>query len=272
MIIAQEIYAVLGLRDTKLAINSVGCEKCRPPYKKLLIAELQKVKDRLSKDSQARLIQNPLRVLDSKDENDRAITASVPVKKDHLCEECRTHFDDVQSALKSLGAAFHVDGRMVRGLDYYTKTAFEITYSSLGSQDALVGGGRYDLLVEELGGKPTPGVGFAAGMERLMIALEQNKTEVLPPQPKLYLAALDASSRAWAFRAACELRRKGIQVEMDYLERSLKSQMRDANRLAAEFVLVVGDEELKSGSGKLKNMKSGEERSVPLKDLAAAMG
>ncbi|MBI2619644.1 MAG: histidine--tRNA ligase [Ignavibacteriales bacterium] len=272
MILPLEVYRNLGINDTKLALNSVGCEKCRPRYKKLLIAELKKIQKSLSPDSQARLSQNPLRVLDSKDERDRKLTADVPLIKDHLCEECRPHFEEVQSALNALNISFHIDGRMVRGLDYYTKTAFEITHQSLGSQDALAGGGRYDLLIQELGGKATPAVGFAAGMERLMIVLEKNKREIASPSPKLYLAALDEPSRSWAFRTAVDLRKKGIAVETDYLDRSLKAQMRDANRLAAEYVVVIGSEELKSGSGKLKNMRSGTERPVSLSDLAGALG
>lgn len=264
MLIALRIYESLNVRTTALQVNSVGCEKCRPPYKQLLTRELLKIRDKLSAESQARVGQNPLRVLDSKDEADRKLTASMPLIKDHLCEECAGHFETVQKLLKSLGVAFTIEGRLVRGLDYYTKTAFEITSKDLGSQDALAGGGRYDLLVEELGGKPTPGTGFAAGLERLMMVLEKQGETVHPSKPKIYLVGLDEPSRSWAFVKASELRAKGIPAETDYLDRSVKAQMRDANRQNAEYVVVVGEQELKSGKAMLKHMKSGKEVSVAL--------
>ncbi len=192
MLIAQEVYRSLGIEETTLFINSVGCPKCRPAYKEKLIKELQKVSEKLSPESQARLHLNPLRVLDSKDERDLEATKHVPLIKDFLCSECADHFEAVQSALRVLKISYHVNGRLVRGLDYYTKTAFEITSSALGSQDALAGGGRYDLLVEELGGKSTPGVGFAAGMERLMMVLQKTGTvEIKKQAPTIFIIGLD---------------------------------------------------------------------------------
>jgi histidyl-tRNA synthetase len=202
-------------------------------------------------------------VLDSKHERDRQASADAPLMKDHLCASCRTHFEQLMGLLREADMSFVIDGRLVRGLDYYTKTAFEITSRSLGAQDALAGGGRYDLLVEQLGGKPTPAVGFAAGIERLMIALA--KQELLPPEPPgpaLYLVALGDAARRWAFRTCAKLRHKGTSVEMDLLGRSVKAQMRDANRAHARFVLVVGDQELAQGRFQLKDMASGSERSV----------
>ena len=171
MALPLEIYKQLGIDHYSLKINSVGCEKCRPAYKKLLQTELRKVFSQLSPDSQVRVGQNPLRVLDSKNEKDRELTNNMPLMYKHLCEECTLHFASVRSIFDALTISYEVDGRLVRGLDYYTKTAFEITSTALGSQDALAGGGRYDLLVEELGGKSTPGVGFAAGIERLLMVL-----------------------------------------------------------------------------------------------------
>ncbi len=265
MLIPRQVYSDLGIREMELVINSVGCPRCRPPYKEKLVAELQKVFTKLTPESQARVQTNPLRVLDSKDEGDRLATKNVPLIKDHLCAECAAHFEQVQSALTSLQVPFRVDGRLVRGLDYYTKTAFEITSTALGSQDALAGGGRYDLLVEELGGKSTPGVGFAAGMERLLMVLEKtNRVPVKMHAPTLFIIGLDGPSRSWAFREAGTLRSKGISVELDYLDRSLKAQMREANRQEASYVLVVGDAELKSGKARLKNMKTGQEQSTDL--------
>lgn len=272
MLIPLEVYRLLGIVETTLFINSVGCQTCRPIYKEKLIAELQKIADKLSPESQARLLPNPLRVLDSKDERDLKATSNVPLMKDFLCSECSIHFDGVQSTLKTLGIPYNVNGRLVRGLDYYTKTAFEITSSALGSQDALAGGGRYDLLVEELGGKPTPGVGFAAGMERLMMVLQKTGSlQARQQAPTIFIIGLDDQSRSWAFARAIRLRSLGIPVELDYLGRSLKAQMREANRQEAAHVLVIGDSELRSGKAKLKNMKTGNEQLVELDKIEDAL-
>jgi histidyl-tRNA synthetase len=268
MLLAIEIYRSLGIDKFTLKINSVGCEQCRPQYKEVLRSALKKTEAQLSPDSRARIDQNPLRVLDSKDENDRALTADAPLIKDYLCDDCKKHFQTLISVLDSLALPYEVDGRLVRGLDYYTKTAFEISSTMLGSQDALAGGGRYDLLVEELGGKHTPGIGFAAGIERLMMVLEKSgKNSFSVPPPDLFFVALDDNARAWSFNKAAELRRSGTAVEIDYLARSVKAQMREANRVAARFVLVVGESELASRTGKLKNMQTGEETAVSLDTL-----
>ncbi len=272
MLVPLEVYRRLGITETALFINSVGCQNCRPAYKEKLIAELQKISGKLSPESQTRLLLNPLRVLDSKDERDLNATNNVPLMKDFLCNECAVHFDGVQSMLKTLGVSYTVNGRLVRGLDYYTKTAFEITSTALGSQDALAGGGRYDLLVEELGGKPTPGVGFAAGMERLMMVLHKTGSLRAKRQiPSVFIIGIDEQSRSWAFTKATHLRTSGIPVELDYLGRSLKAQMREANRQEAEHVLVVGDSELRSGKAMLKNMKTGNERQIELDDIEDAL-
>ncbi len=271
MLLPLEIYKHLGIAECSLKVNSVGCEKCRPRYKELLSNELLKIKEKLSPESQARIEQNPLRVLDSKNEGDQKLAAHLPLMKDHLCEECRQHFSQVQKLLQKVEIKHTIDGRLVRGLDYYTKTAFEITSSHLGSQDALAGGGRYDLLVAELGGKPTPGVGFAAGIERLIMVLDKlGKSKYEHSGPILFIAALDERSREWAFAQCSELRARGISAELDYLERSLKAQLREANRLNARFVVVIGENELQSGSAKLKNMSTGEERAISLDRFSTA--
>lgn len=272
MLIALEVYRRLGIKQCALKINSVGCQNCRPPYKQKLTQALQQVQAQLSAESQARVQQNPLRVLDSKNEKDKELTKNAPLIKDFLCEECKSHFEAVQSLLRGNDIEFEVDGRLVRGLDYYTKTAFEITSAALGSQDALAGGGRYDLLVEELGGKPTPGVGFAAGIERLIMVLQKrDENNGAETGPTLFIATLDEMTRAWAFIQANQLRSKGIAVEVDYLTRSLKAQMREANRQQVKYVIVIGENELKSGEAKLKNMSDGTEATVRLNELAAAL-
>jgi histidyl-tRNA synthetase len=273
IVLALEIYRQLGLSRYDLAINSVGCEKCRPPYKQRLIDFLTPLRDRLSDESKSRFRNNPLRVLDSKDEKDRELTTTAPLIKDHLCDECREHFTTVRALLEKLTVAYTVNGRLVRGLDYYTKTAFEITSTALGAQDALAGGGRYDLLVEELGGKPTPGVGFAAGMERLLMVLEQTGSLRADDHgPIVFFVSLDDAARDWVFVQACTLRAKGISAEVDYLARSVKAQMREANRQRARFVIVIGDQELKSGKAKLKDMQRGEEREIGLHGIGDAFG
>ncbi len=268
MALPLEIYKQLGVDHFALKINSVGCEKCRPVYKQLLLTELRKIFAGLSNDSQLRVGQNPLRVLDSKDEKDRELTAGMPLMNEHLCEECAVHFASVRSLLDALNIPYEIDGRLVRGLDYYTKTAFEITSTALGSQDALAGGGRYDLLVEELGGKKTPGVGFAAGIERLLIVLNKlNKNKIVSSAPVIYFIGLDETARIWAFLKTSELRRQGVCAEVDYLDRSVKSQMREANRLHAKYVIVIGEQELKTKKAKLKNMATGKETAVSLEKI-----
>ncbi len=270
--LSSQVYTNLGVRSIAIRINSVGCEKCRPPYKKLLRQFLDGVREQLSEESRKRLDQNPLRILDSKDEGDRKLTRDAPLMKDHLCEECATHFSELQRILLSIGIEFEVDGRIVRGLDYYTKTAFEIISTDLGAQDALAGGGRYDLLVKELGGKATPGVGFAAGLERLLMVMEKQKTgELTPPAPLVFIAAADEDGKRWATRTAIELRRAGIAAELDLLGRSLKAQMREADRQQAGFVIVVGSDELRRNEGRLKEMRTGEERTLALDKLAAGL-
>ena len=270
--LATEIYRSFGILNPALRINSVGCHLCRPAYKKLLREFLEQVRDGLSPESQRRIEQNPLRILDSKDDNDNRLTASAPLIKDHLCTECREHFAELQESLALAQVPFLVDGRIVRGLDYYTRTAFEITSSDLGSQDALAGGGRYDLLAEELGGKPTPAVGFAAGIERLLMVLNQQKHDFPEePGPSVFIACADADGRRFAARAVMELRRSGISAETDYFSRSLKAQMREADRQQAVVATVIGATEIADNRCTLKVMKTGETRQTALDSLAGGL-
>ncbi len=270
--VAVELYRRIGIQNAVLKINSVGCEQCRPVYRSILKNYLEKVFDRFSSESQNRFDQNPMRILDSKNENDKKLTADAPLMKDHLCQECAGHFTLLQKHLDNLGIAYEIDGRIVRGLDYYTKTAFELLSSDLGSQDALAGGGRYDLLTEQLGGKRTPGVGFAAGIERLFMVMEKRN---LPfgetPSLSLFIVTLDDRARFWGMKTLDDLRKIGISCETDYLGRSVKAQMREADRQHATYVLVVGSNELETQRGKLKNMKEGSEEEIAIADLAAVI-
>ncbi|MBI3765143.1 MAG: histidine--tRNA ligase, partial [Ignavibacteriales bacterium] len=268
--LAAEIYRTFGMKNFSIRVNSVGCEICRPAYKQKLKNFLQKIFDKLSEESKRRFEQNPLRILDSKDENDRSLTASAPLMKDHLCAECEMHFEELKSVLTSLKIIFEVDGRIVRGLDYYTKTAYEIVSTDLGSQDALAGGGRYDVLVKELGGKNAPAVGFAAGIERLMMTME--KQHLFPDssaRPVFFIAAADDAGRRWAIQQAIEFRRHGISCDVDLLCRSLKAQMREAGRQAARYVIIAGEDELKQDQVKVKNMSSGEQTEARVSQLLA---
>jgi histidyl-tRNA synthetase len=268
---AAEIYRQFGITNFTLKINSVGDEECRPRYKELLRTELLKIADKLSVESQKRIDQNPMRVLDSKDENDIALTQDMPRITDHLNEECAAHFERVKELLTLMGLPFVVDARLVRGLDYYTKTAFELTSDELGSQSALAGGGRYDLLTKELGGKQTPAVGFAAGIERLMMILEKNNFTVPVMRPALFIAAADNDARAWTIKTTMDLRSRGISVETDFLNRSVKAQMREADRQAARHVVVVGAHELATGKAMLKNLDDHTNREVDISLLADAV-
>ena len=268
--LSVEVYRTLRIKNFQVKINSVGCENCRPAYKETLKNYFSVFLNKLSDESRRRFDQNPLRILDSKDENDNRLTKDAPLMKDHLCQNCRIHFEELQKILISLKIDFEIDGRIVRGLDYYTKTAFEIVSKDLGSQDALTGGGRYDMLLEELGGKPTPSVGFAAGIERLLTAMQ--KQEIIAGEiakPKLYIASADDKGREWAIIKAMEFRRHGINCEIDLLRRSLKSQMREADRQQAEFVIIIGDNEIQREQATLKNMKTSEQAEVMFRDLIA---
>ncbi|MDI6779614.1 MAG: histidine--tRNA ligase [Bacteroidota bacterium] len=266
--LSAAIYKKFGITEFEVRINSVGCQKCREEYKFILKSFLSAIANKLSTESQRKIDTNPMRVLDSKDENDKQLTIGAPLIKDYLCDECRIHFEKLQSLLQIAGVDYVVDGRIVRGLDYYTKTAYEIISNELGSQDALTGGGRYDLLVSELGGKPTPSVGFAAGMERLiMILKKRNKLNVTAPHPKLFIAAMDDKSRNRVFQEIFKLRNQGISCETDLLNRSLKAQMREADRQQADYVIVIGENEINSNRVSVKAMRTGIQQEISLDEL-----
>jgi len=270
--LAVEILQSLGLDGLTLKLNSVGCPRCRPRYKEALQEFLRPVLNQLCPDCQKRYHTNPLRILDCKRETCRALTAEVPAIEEYLCDECREHFQQVRSLLDEAGISYTVDKRLVRGLDYYTRTAFEIVTDQLGSQDAVCGGGRYDLLSVELGENEVPGVGFAAGMERLITLMD--KLNLFPPADSkldLYLIGLGEAARSWCFRQAQELRRRGLACELDYQNRSLKAQMRDANKQGATYVAIVGENELDRGAVVLKEMESGEQEEIPMTSFSQAL-
>lgn len=259
-----EVYCLAGIANTTLRINSVGDPESRQAYKEALVAYFKPFEAQLSEISRTRLQNNPMRILDSKEPEDQALVADAPSIIDYLNDDCLGHYAKVKQHLEALGIPYVEDHRLVRGLDYYTKTAFELTSPDLGSQDALGGGGRYDLLVEELGGQPTAAVGFASGMERFMIACEALGIGLgSDPTTDVYIACHGDSARAWAVMAAQELRNAGVSTLYDTSGRSVKAQMKEANREGAKWTIVVGESELEKGEFVLRNMQVSEEQSLP---------
>ena len=256
----------LKLQDVGAHINSLGCPKCRPDFKKALTDFLVSVSDKLCPDCIRRRDRNPLRVLDCKVPACREAITGAPSLLDHLCDECRSDFDLVMESLTKLDVPFVIDKQLVRGLDYYTRTAFEIQTTSLGAQSAVAGGGRYDNLVKELGGPDIPATGFAIGFDRLAELVALNAPEPVQ-QPDLFIAALGAKSQTLAFDWICQLGLDGIRVEMDLADKSLKSQMKRANRLGAPYVLILGENELEAGEAVLRNMQTKEQTSISLENI-----
>jgi histidyl-tRNA synthetase len=261
----------IGIYNHSLLINSIGCAKCRPHFLDRLREELLAKKDHLCGDCQRRATTNPLRVLDCKVESCQPVVESLPVITDFLDQGCQQHFDQFQHYLRQRGIAYTRVPRLVRGLDYYTRTTFEITSEALGAQNTLIGGGRYDGLSEVLGGPPIPGFGFALGLERTLLLVQEAGSLTAVPGPQLFLAPLGEEAFAQATLLAKDLRRRGVRCFLDLEPRSLKSAMRLANRLNAEFVLMVGESELQSGRYQLKKMSSGEQRQVGLEEVFASV-
>ena len=268
IITVLDVYKKLGLRNLEILINSVGCKKCRIDYVRKLKKYLKNKKDFLCSECKERYIKNPLRVLDCKKDSCKRIIEEAPVITENLCKECESHFAQVKSYLDDQKIIFHENPRLVRGLDYYTKTAFEIISGELGAQNAIGGGGRYDDLVEELGGKPTPAVGFAAGIERMIITIDQQRVK-WPAEKRLdmFVAKIDKKNNDTAFRLLQKIRNAGFSADMDYSEGSLKSQMRIANKIGARFTVIVGEEELSKNMVILRNMQTKEQKEVKIDNL-----
>lgn len=263
ILVAWDFLSELGLKDLKLSLNSVGCPNCRPKYREMLQDYFRDKLDDLCDDCKSRFDRAPLRILDCKVDADKPFMADAPKITDCLCDDCREHFEKVQQYLHDAGISFTLDPRLVRGLDYYTKTAFEIQYAPLGAQSAVAGGGRYDGLIEEIGGKPTPAVGFATGLERVLLALEkQNLLPEMDTSIDAFVVALGDDAQAKAFELLTKLRRAGLKARMDYAGRSMKAQMKQANKAHARFTLILGDEEVKESCVQLKNMANSEQEKV----------
>ena len=262
------IYDRVGISNTTLKINSVGDPESRKAYTEALQDYFRPNLSSLSEVSQNRFESNPLRILDSKEEEDQPFIEDAPVITDFLTEETAEHYARVKELLGELDIPFEEDPHLVRGLDYYTRTAFELVSPDLGAQDALGGGGRYDLLIEEVGGQPTPAVGFAAGMERLLIACEElDITLAEEATLDVYIVTLGEEARSWALNHLPKLRKAGLSASMDYIGRSIKSQMKDADRENAQHVIIVGGNELAEGKFTLRNMKESEEDSYSFDEI-----
>jgi len=266
--LAWSIYQRLGIKNLSLRLNSVGDPLCRTPYKKLLQNYIRPHLNEYCVDCRRRFEENPMRILDCKNEGCRLLNRQAPKLANHLCQGCREHYEQVKARLKNLGIVFEEDPYLVRGLDYYTRTVFEITSNALGAQNAICGGGRYDLLAEELGGIPTAAVGFASGMERLlMIADKQGLILNRPVRLDVFLVTMGTAARREALLYLKKLRAAGYLCDMDLLQRSVKAQMREANRQQARFVLLLGEDELKQKMFSLKRMDRSEQVQVPFDKL-----
>ena len=268
--LAYTLFQNLGLRDLVLHVNSIGCSKCRPVYRKALIDYFKEREDHLCSDCRERLEKNPLRVLDCKEDGNKPEFADAPKIGDYLCEECEHKFQALQKYLTALGISYEIDPRLVRGLDYYTNTAFEIQYTPLGAQSAICGGGRYDGLVEEIGGPHTPSVGFAVGLERLLLALSMQDLIPAPEKAKhVYIAALGEDAAAEGMKIQQQLRAMGVRADMDLQGKSLKGQMKQAGKSGADYTVIIGGDELAAGAAQVKSMAESSQEKVPFGETAA---
>ena len=261
---ANEIFKILNIPNVQLTINSIGCPTCRAEYQKALKKFLEKNIDQYCYTCQTRFEKNPMRILDCKEEKCKSLNQGAPIILDYLCDECKTHFENVKKLLTEIGISYEVDPGIVRGLDYYTKTVFEFISKEEGY--TVLAGGRYDGLVKELGGADTPALGFALGMERIVEIYEKyNKENMVEPEiPKLYIAQIGEKANSLATILVKRLREKGINVQKDITEKSIKAQFKYADKINSKYVLTIGEDEINNNRAKLKNMKTGEEKEIEL--------
>lgn len=263
--LAKSLFDTLGVKDLSLEINSIGCPTCRAEYHKALKEYFSSRKDELCDTCKSRLDRNPMRILDCKSPICHEIAEGAPVVIDYLCDECKEHFENVQKYLKAQNIEYTINPQIVRGLDYYTKTVFEFVSNSIGAQGTVCGGGRYDGLVEELGGQHTPSLGFAMGIERLMLLMEAQGCEFPEAEkPDLFIVALGEKATLKAVEIAKDMREEGFSALLDLNQRSVRAQMKYADKLGAKFNVVIGDNEVETKTAKLKNMQTGEETEINL--------
>ncbi len=260
------IFKELGIKDIKLNINSIGCTTCRTEYRKALIEYFEAQKDGLCQTCNERLYKNPMRILDCKSEQCQNISRNAPLITDYLCDDCRQHFLKVQQYLDMMGIEYIVNSRIVRGLDYYNRTVFEFISDNIGAQGAVCAGGRYDGLTEQLGGPQCPGIGFAMGLERIMLLLDDSTVQ--KPQPDIYIAALGERAKSYCAKLMLRLISDGVMAECDIMGRGLKAQMKYADKRGAKTCLVIGDDELDKGYAVLRSMNSSNSLEVELETLS----
>ena len=266
--LAMLLLKRLGVEGLTLYINSIGCPDCRKKYNETLKAFLHSKQDGLCNLCIDRMDRNPLRVLDCKNPDCQEILKDAPTVDSVLCDDCIKHFDDLKKHLTEIGIPFEVDNSLVRGLDYYTRTVFEIKSGDLGAQSTVCGGGRYDGLVEQLGGASTPGIGFSMGIERLISILEkQNKLPENTDNCEIFIGSMGEKATEFAFKAVYALRENGIKAEFDHMSKSVKAQMKYADKIGANYSIIVGDDELDKGVATLKNMQNGETKEIAISDL-----
>lgn len=267
--LADDFLKNLGLKKTALQINSIGCKTCRGAYHKALKEYFAPYLIDMCDDCRSRYHKNPMRIIDCKEERCKKYTENAPRMIDYLCEDCKAHFEEVKSLLNGAGISFTVNPSIVRGLDYYSRTVFEFTSDAAGAQGTVLGGGRYDTLLEQMGEKPVPAVGFAAGLERLLMVIAAENAPV--PEDggvTCYFAGMDKPAREKAFLLAGELRKAGVSCEVDLMERSVKAQFKYANKTKARFVAVIGESELSQGAAEVKDMKNSSSERVKFAELA----
>jgi histidyl-tRNA synthetase len=268
-----QLFLSLGLQHLTQQLNSIGCKECRPGYLAILKNYYAPHAEELCPDCKVRLIRNPLRLLDCKQTACQRIADAAPKSVDHLCSPCGTHFNQLKDYLKLLEIPFTVNHRLVRGLDYYTRTVFEIQPETGGSQSALGGGGRYDDLIEELGGKPTPAIGFAVGIERIILNLKKQSVPVPSlPGPLVFIAHVGDEGREEAIKLASRLRQAGTGTIVAVGNKSLKAQMRQANTLGVRYAVIIGEEEVKNRTASLRDMANAQQKIVPLSELPEHLG
>jgi histidyl-tRNA synthetase len=260
----------LGLSNIRLEINSIGCPKCRAEYHKKLKEYFSNYKDQLCETCLGRLDRNPMRIIDCKSPICSGIAKDAPKVIDFLCDECKEHFESVKSYLDVAGVKYEVNPSIVRGLDYYTKTVFEFVSDNIGAQGTVCGGGRYDGLIEELGGQHTPSLGCAMGIERLLLLMENSGVEIPKPETcDLYVASMGEKAQLKAFSIVEEVRKSGLFAQSDIVGRGLRPQMKFADKIGAKFSVVIGDNEIEENKAEVKNMETGEKTTVSLDDFVS---
>lgn len=270
--LALAVISQLGLKGLEVHLNSIGCPKCRPTYQARLKEYLRPHLDELCETCRARFDRNPMRILDCKSDACKEIARKAPHMVDCLCEDCQTHFDALTGYLKDMGVTYSIDPFIVRGLDYYTRTVFEIIATQIGAQSTVCGGGRYDGLIEELGGPATPGMGFGMGMERLLMAIDKYAEPI--PEPALldvYVAPLGQAAQARAFALTQALRAAGIAADCDHMSRSMKAQFKYADKTGCQYVAVLGEDELAQGVVKLRDMKHSQDETIAMDELVKTL-